>query len=702
MKKIFSLLLCLLLVGMLSTALAVEHEPGDEFTISVGVSSLVEGFAHPGAGEIHINAADCPVSCTGIVATNGADNSMVYPSAPGLECMFGVLNVAPPPNMVSVKIGDVGTVSFKVNDDAKPGTYTIQVSGTQEIAAAYGSYTFTIPGCVECIPDAGEVTKKPTCTTEGEKVYKCTECGKVIKTEKLSVVPHDYTDEIVTLEPTCTEEGVLSFACTMCGDVSKTEVIDALGHKEGDLVVTKEASCVEPGAKQSTCTVCGTVMTDEVIPALGHKDDKGTVTTEPACEEEGTKTYKCTICGVVTKTEPVPAVGHKEDKGTVTTEPACETEGVKTFKCTVCGKELRTEKIAALGHKVGESEVTKAPTCTEPGLATGSCTVCGKALENTELPALGHKKDEGTVTTEPTCTAKGVKTFKCTVCGEVLETKDIDMLPHTEDKGTVTTEPTCDAEGVKTFKCSVCGKELRTEKIAALGHKEDKGTVTTEPTCTEDGVKVVKCTVCGKEIRTEKLPALGHVPGEWVIVKPATGNEDGLKELYCTVCGELIETAVIPGSVWFHMTVSSIGPRFRDVSDLTDKWNMFTMVDLSVDGEQTFDLIAGDIHVVGTMTVKVQDGKVTVTYTLNNEEMSVKAESLSIVSGLDAITTLEEMPVFTFGEEISIADQLGGDTMVVIFVNNIVHYESDVLGLKDFIDGRAYTELVEEMMVNAK
>ena len=622
MKKIFSLLLCLLLVGMLSTALAVEHEPGDEFTISVGVSSLVEGFSHPGAGEININATGCPVSCTGIAVTNGAGNMMIAPSAPGLTCKFGILNVAPPPTMVSVKIGDVGTVSFKVNDDAKPGTYTIQVSGTQEIAAAYGSYTFTIPGCVECIPDAGEVTKKPTCTTEGEKVYKCTECGKVIKTEKLPVVPHDYTDEIVTLEPTCTEEGVLSFACTMCGDVSKTEVIDALGHKEGDLVVTKEASCVEPGAKQSTCTVCGTVMTDEVIPALGHKDDKGAVTTEPACEEEGTKTYKCTICGVVTKTEPVPAVGHKEDKGTVTTEPACETEGVKTFKCTVCG--------------------------------------------------------------------------------EVLETKDIDMLPHTEDKGTVTTEPTCDAEGVKTFKCSVCGKELRTEKIAALGHKEDKGTVTTEPTCTEDGVKVVKCTVCGKEIRTEKLPALGHVPGEWVIVKPATGNEDGLKELYCTVCGELIETAVIPGSVWFHMTVSSIGPRFRDVSDLTDKWNMFTVVDLSVDGEQTFDLIAGDIHVVGTMTVKVQDGKVTVTYSLINKEMSVKAESLSIVSGLDAITTLEEMPVFTFGEEISIADQLGGDTMVVIFVNNIVHYESDVLGLKDFIDGRAYTELVEEMMVNAK
>jgi len=188
------------------------------------------------------------------------------------------------------------------------------------------------------------------------------------------------------------------------------------------------------------------------------------------------------------------------------------------------------------------------------------------------------------------------------------------------------------------------------------------------------------------------------VPGEWVVVKPATGNEDGLKELYCSVCGELLETAVIPGSVWYHMTVSSIGPRFRDVSDLTDKWNMFTVVDLSVDGEQTFDLIAGDIHVVGTMTVKVADGKVTVTYSLVNKEMDVKAESLSIVGSLDAITNIDELPAFNFGEEISIADQLGGDTVVLICIKNVVHYESDVLGIESFIDGRAYTKLVEEMM----
>lgn len=656
MKKLFSLLLCLLLVGMLGTAMAAEHEPGDEFTISVGITSLNTSFEKPGAGEIYVNSTSCPVECTATAFTNGAGNMMVANPPPSSNCMFGILNIG------SLKVGDVGTVTFKVNADAKPGVYTISVTGGKEVGAAYGSYTFTIPGCIECIPDEGEVTKKPTCEAEGEKVYKCTECGKVCKTEVLPVVPHDYTDEIVTLEPTCTEDGVLSFACTMCGEVLKTEAIPALGHKEGELVVTKEASCVEDGAKQSTCTVCGTVMTDEVIPALGHKDDEGTVTTEPACEEEGTKTYKCTICGVVTKTEPVPAAGHK----------------------------------------VGESEVTKAPTCTETGLATGSCTVCGKELENTEIPALGHKKDEGTVTTEPTCTTEGVKTYKCSVCGVELETEAVEMLPHTEDEGTVTTEPTCVAAGVKTYKCSVCGKEMRTEEVPALGHTEDEGTVTLAPTCTEAGVKVIKCTVCGEEVRTEEVPALGHVPGEWVIVKPAVGNEDGLKELYCDVCGELIETAVIPGTVWYHMTVSSIGPRFRDVTDLTNKWNMFTVVDLSVDGEQTFDLIAGDVHVIGTMTVKVADGKVTVTYSLNSKEMSVKAESLSIVSGLDAITNLEELPAFNFGEEISIADQLGGDTMVVIYVKNVVHYASDVLGVKEFCDGRSYTELVEAMMVNAK
>ncbi len=656
MKKLFSLLLCLLLVGMLGTAMAAEHEPGDEFTITITINEVnYNAQGNGGAAYVWFDASACPL--TYVTSTVDMSNgNIVQNPPPGLKGKYGVIKAD------GILAGKIGTVTFKVNDDAKPGSYTINVWGELAATGVSGSYTFTIPGCIECVADEGTVTKKPTCKEEGEKVYKCTECGKVCKTEVLPVVDHDYTDEIVTLEPTCTEDGVLSFACTMCGEVLKTEPIDKLGHKEGELVVTKEASCVEDGAKQSTCTVCGTVMTDEVIPALGHKDDEGTVTTEPACEEEGTKTYKCTICGVVTKTEPVPAAGHK----------------------------------------VGESEVTKAPTCTEPGLATGSCTVCGKELENTEIPALGHKKDEGTVTTEPTCTTEGVKTYKCSVCGVELETEAVEMLPHTEDEGTVTTEPTCVAAGVKTYKCSVCGKEMRTEEVPALGHTEDEGTVTLAPTCTDAGVKVIKCTVCGEEVRTEEVPALGHVPGEWVIVKPAVGNEDGLKELYCDVCGELIETAVIPGTVWYHMTVSSIGPRFRDVTDLTNKWNMFTVVDLSVDGEQTFDLIAGDIHVIGTMTVKVADGKVTVTYSLNSKEMSVKAESLSIVSGLDAITNLEELPAFNFGEEISIADQLGGDTMVVIYVKNVVHYESDVLGVKEFCDGRSYTELVEAMMVNAK
>ena len=278
MKKIFSLLLCLLLVGMLSTALAVEHEPGDEFTITLGMPNP----GSVGAAVIWYDSSSCPLTCTDVSPAPPVGFQLnVAPQEKTLHGRFGTISA----NAGGLQAGPVGYVTFMVNADAKPGSYSIRVWGENDAAGnCYGSYTFTIPGCVECIPDAGEVTKKPTCTTEGEKVYKCTECGKVIKTEKLPVVPHDYTDEIVTLEPTCTEEGVLSFACTMCGDVSKTEVIDALGHKEGDLVVTKEASCVEPGAKQSTCTVCGTVMTDEVIPALGHKDDKGTVTTEPACE----------------------------------------------------------------------------------------------------------------------------------------------------------------------------------------------------------------------------------------------------------------------------------------------------------------------------------------------------------------------------------------------------------------------------------
>ena len=342
-----------------------------------------------------------------------------------------------------------------------------------------------------------------------------------------------------------------------------------------------------------------------------------------------------------------------------TTAATCEKDGVETRTCTACG-ETEEQPIKAKGHTPGDDAETVKPTCTEDGYTTGGkCTVCGEVLDKEVLPATGHKDDGGKETKAATCTEKGEKVYTCTVCSEVV----------------------------------------KTEEIAALGHKDDGGKETKAATCTEKGEKVYTCTVCNEVVKTEEIAALGHKPGEWVIVKEATKEEDGLKEQYCTVCDELLNSQVIPHAQWYHMSVCSVGPRFRDEGDITDKWDMFTPVDLSNDGEQVFDLVAGNKHIIGKVTVSVADGQVTVSYkTINHVEM--KSDFLTFFADLASVTTLDESQLtgYAFGEAVSIADQLGGDTKVLLYIHGNAVYRDDARGLEELAHKtKAYQQYIEEL-----
>lgn len=215
----------------------------------------------------------------------------------------------------------------------------------------------------------GEVTKEPTCTEAGEKIYacdcgdsytdiidptghhyengECTDCG-----EKDPGHEHNYT-ETISKEPTCTEEGEKTYTCD-CGD-SYTEVISATGHH----------------FENGECTDCG-----EKDPNHKHNYTE-TITKEPTCTEEGEKTYICG-CGD-SYTEKIPAAGHNYVEGecghcgekdpdyhkhnyteTITKEPACTEEGEKTYTCE-CGDSY-TEKIPVTEHHYGDDDK-----CTECG-----------------------------------------------------------------------------------------------------------------------------------------------------------------------------------------------------------------------------------------------------------------------------------------------------------------------------------------------
>lgn len=134
-------------------------------------------------------------------------------------------------------------------------------------------------------------------------------------------------------------------------------------------------------------------------------------------------------------------------------------------------------------------------------------------------------------------------------------------------------------------------------------------------------------------------------------------------------------------------TVCSFGPQFREVSPrLTDLWYMFTPVDLSRDGTQTFDLIAGNMFVIGEVAVKVQNGKFQVDYHYNGPRIEIGREYFQIFSDYESIRAqnLDDFHAqkrFSYGRAYSIADKLEGDTDVILFVCNTVTFKKTTPGI---------------------
>jgi hypothetical protein len=138
--------------------------------------------------------------------------------------------------------------------------------------------------------------------------------------------------------------------------------------------------------------------------------------------------------------------------------------------------------------------------------------------------------------------------------------------------------------------------------------------------------------------------------------------------------------------VWYpNNTVCSFGPQFRDVDpSLTDLWYMFTPVDLSHDGTQTFELVGGNMYVLGQVSLTVAGDSVTVTYNTvkgKNGHIYTKSEYLNFFKDFNSVTTVvpEELGEgFRFGEAISIQKDLGGDTNVLMFIRNVATFRNFV------------------------
>ena len=144
--------------------------------------------------------------------------------------------------------------------------------------------------------------------------------------------------------------------------------------------------------------------------------------------------------------------------------------------------------------------------------------------------------------------------------------------------------------------------------------------------------------------------------------------------------GMLIE--VDPEVKYFsHNTVCSFGPHFRDVSpELTNKWYMFTPLNLSQDGAYSYELVAGNQNVVGSVKVMIEGDPVILTYKYFNTGIWDYEQFFTLFPDYDSITTVNPEEIenaYQFNVPLSIENDLDGDTDVILFVCNDVTFKNN-------------------------
>lgn len=461
----------------------------------------------------------------------------------------------------------------------------------------------------------------------------------------------------------------------------------------------QKATCTAEGKKIKSCASCGWAFgEEETIAKLSH-DYQGPITKEySSCTKQGYTVWECTMCSAEKAGSRVtlPLVDHKWDvKSSVAA--TCLTKGSTTFECSVCHNTYVKDNgylgDNVYGHNFGTLVVdNQSATCGTDGWTKVQCDYCDATSTNVVKATGNHTWGKWQDVVKATCTTAGSQIRYCTNkdCkenGAASQTQNVKALGHKYK--TTTVAATCTAKGSETTICeNGCGYYKFTE-IAKLDHTTVD--VVTHPAfCKETGLKDVKCVVCGNTVKKDVvIPATGH-KGKWIVTKAATATADGEKQLICqnfdskgNMCGEVLDKKTVKYSeMMYNNTITGFGPCTRDLIG-GKTWNRVTPVDLSVDGTYTYDLVASNKYVVGTLVVTVANGTMTVNYELNATQIKVNEETLTIYANLDALKNGTGLTA-TVGTPIDVAANFGEDTKVIVAFAAKADYNAVGAGVSSF------------------
>ena len=293
------------------------HTPGADATETTPQTCDVCGYElAPALGHIHANhltfIAEVPETCT-------ADGVKAH-----YECECGKLfadnQAVTEVTLESLKIAAHHTYGTDWESDNDDDHYHIcsVCSGKADVTPhSYDSGMITIPAT-----ETTEGVKTYTCSvchhTKTETVPKLshTHCLSVDYskdetghwhacsgcTEKVDFEAHTEDSGTVTVQPTETTEGIRVYSCTVCGYVIRTETVPALNSEHTHSYGT--AWKYDSTNHWHECS-CG-----EKTDISQHISNGGVITVPPTATTTGVRVYSCYICGYAFRTETIPAAGY--------------------------------------------------------------------------------------------------------------------------------------------------------------------------------------------------------------------------------------------------------------------------------------------------------------------------------------------------------------------------------------------------------
>ena len=293
------------------------HTPGADATETTPQTCDVCGYElAPSLGHIHANhltfIAEVPETCT-------ADGVKAH-----YECECGKLfaddQAATEVTLESLKIAAHHTYGTDWESDNDDDHYHIcsVCSGKADVTPhSYDSGMITIPAtettegvktytCSVCHHTKTETVPKLSHTHSLSVDYSKDETGHWHAcsgcTEKVDFEAHTEDSGTVTVQPTETTEGIRVYSCTVCGYVTRTETVPALNSEHTHSYGT--AWKYDSTNHWHECS-CG-----EKTDISQHISNGGVITVPPTATTTGVRVYSCYICGYAFRTETIPATGY--------------------------------------------------------------------------------------------------------------------------------------------------------------------------------------------------------------------------------------------------------------------------------------------------------------------------------------------------------------------------------------------------------